>query len=118
MIGSLMFISDIVTVAIDEEAREWGYNPCPDGTKATIVGFSEVIFGESEADSIGVKPGVYVNREWVKLLLADGTNCLMWSGYLTLVDEEEYGLRLAGLRKKQKTDPSNWYRREFLRELP
>ena len=35
MIDELMRIGDEVAITIPQENREWGYNPCPDGTKAS-----------------------------------------------------------------------------------
>lgn len=42
MIDELMRVGDEVAITIPQENREWGYNPCPDGTKAIILGFSEI----------------------------------------------------------------------------
>ena len=30
---------DEVIITIEKENRDWGYNPFPDGTKATVLGF-------------------------------------------------------------------------------
>jgi len=58
MIDDTVRIGDEVIVTIPKENRDWGYNPCPDGTKATVLGFSET--HHSRIDELGIKPGVYV----------------------------------------------------------
>lgn len=116
MIDELMGIGDEVVITISRENREWGYNPCPDSTKATVLGFSEIHYGR--LGNFGLKPGVYVNRAWVKLLLEDGREHTEWSGRLELTDKAEYERRLTEFRKRQKENPDNWYSKEFLRELP
>ena len=116
MIEETMRIGDKVVITIPQENRKWGYNPCPDGTKATILGFSEVYYGRIR--NFGRKPGVYVNRAWVKLLLEDGRKHTEYSGRLELVDKAEYERRVAAFRKYQQEHPHTWLKREFLRELP
>lgn len=116
MIDELMRVGDEVVITIDKENREWGYNPCPDGTKATILGFSEIHYGR--LGNFGFKPGVYVNRAWVKVRLPDGKEYCEWSGRLELTDKDEHERRLAAFRKLQQEQPDNWQSKEFLRELP
>lgn len=116
MIDELMKIGDQVAITIDKENREWGYNPCPDGTTATILGFSEIHYGR--LGNLGLKPGIYVNRAWVRLRLADGREHTEWSGRMDLTDKDETTRRLAEFRKRQKENPDYWRTHEFLRELP
>lgn len=116
MIDELMEIGDEVVITIEQESREWGYHPCPDGAKATILSFSEIHYGR--LGNLGFKPGVYVNRVWVKLRMGDGTKHTEWSGRLELANKIEYDQRLAAFRRKQHEQPDNWRRKEFLRELP
>ena len=59
MLGELMRIGDRVTVQIAKENREWGYNPCPDGAKAKVLGFSEIAY--TRILNFGHKPGIYEN---------------------------------------------------------
>ena len=62
-------IGDEVVVNISKESRDWGYNPFLDGTKAKIVGFAEIYHGHTGWSD---EPGVYENRHWLTLELADG----------------------------------------------
>ena len=101
MIDALLNVDDKVVVEIGKESREWGYNPCPDGTKATVLGFSEITYGR--IGNCGLKPGVYANRFWTRIRLEGG---------------HEYARRLAGFRQRQAEDPDNCRTDEFLRDLP
>lgn len=105
-------VGDQVAITIPQENRKWGYNPCPDGTKATILGFSEIHYGR--LDNFGLKPGVYVNRAWVKLRLEDGREHTELSGRLEPTDKAEYERRLV----HQQEHPDDWRSKEFIRELP
>jgi len=116
MIDELMRIGDEVVITIGKENREWGYNPCPDGTKATILGFSEIYHGR--LGNFGMKPGIYVNRAWVKLRLEDGRGHTEWSGRLELTDRRKSSRRLAKFHKQTQKNPGNLRNKEFLRELP
>ncbi len=114
MIGKLMRVGDKVVITINKEERDYGYNPCPDGTKAIILGFSETYYGR--LGNFGLKPGIYVNREWVKLRLKDGREYTEGSGRLELASKAEYKRRLGAFRKEQSDDWRNG--EEFIRELP
>ncbi len=116
MIDELARIGDEVVVIIPQENREWGYDPCPDGTKATIFGFSEIYYGR--LGNLGYKPGVYVNRAWAKVRLENGHEYSECTGRLELTDKIEYERRLAEFRKYQQENPDNWRSSEFLRDLP
>jgi len=116
MIYELMRIGDEVAITIPQEDRKWGYNPCPDETKATILGFSEIHYGR--LGNFGLKSGVYVNRSWVKVRLPDGKEYYEFSGRLKLTDKADHKRRLVAFRKFQQEQPDNWRSEEFLRELP
>jgi len=116
MINDLINIGDKVIVTIEKDAREWGYNPCPDGTKAKVISFAEIDYGRLQ--TFGKKPGVYVNRSWVKICLEMGKEYLEWSGRLELSSQKEYKKRLAAFRRLQKENPDGWRKDEFIRDLP
>lgn len=107
---------DDVVITIPKENREWGYNPCADGTIGKILGFSEISYGR--IGNFGNKPGVYVNRCWVKLRLQNGNEHTEYSGRLELVDKVEYARRLAELHQFQAANPGEPPKSEFLRDLP
>ncbi len=116
MLDELMKIGDEVVITIAQENRDWGYNPCPDGTKATILGFSEMHYGRIK--NFGQKPGVYVNRSWVNLRFRDGREHQEWSGRLECTDKVEYEKRLAEYHESRKGKPFEFMTHEFIRELP
>ena len=99
MIGDVLRVGDEVTITLEAESREWGYNPCPDGTRATVLGFTESTYGR--LGNWGRAPGVYENHSWVKLRLADGREHQEWDGRLTLVgvDDAEYQRRVDAWRE-------------------
>ena len=97
MIGEVIQIGDQVIITIEKESREWGYNPCPDGTKATVVGFSDIYWGR--INNCCRKPGLYINKAWVKLKLKNGQEITEWSGRLKLVDQKKYENRVKQWRE-------------------
>ncbi len=106
---------DQVTIKISKEEREWGYNKYPDGTVATVVGFTESIYGR--VHNYGRKPGVYENTSWLKIDV-DGVEYTETSSRLTLTDLEEYEQRKARERAKLKQDRVYPVTEGFLRDLP
>jgi hypothetical protein len=113
MRSDILVIGDIVTIEVAKENREWGYNPCPDGTIAEVLGFSEIAYGRLH--NFGSKPGVYTNRHWVKLRAVTlpkdspvNTHPIGIHHIAGLADPEE-----AARRAKQP-----YMDKEFLRELP
>lgn len=116
MIDECINIGDKVTITIEKENREWGYNPCPDGTIAEVTGFSEINYGR--VNDCMPKPGVYVDRSWVKLKLEDGKEHTEWSSRLTLLDQKEYKKRETAFHKNVKENPDYFRKREFIRDLP
>lgn len=116
IIEAVMQVGDQVTITIPKENREWGYDPFPDGTKAVILGFSEIAYGR--LDNLGVKPGVYVNRSWVILNSWEEGPLIQFSGRIELVDQKEYARRVALYRQHQQESPGDWRDKEFIRDLP
>lgn len=50
-------VGDTVIVAVAKENREWGYNPAPDGTLLTVIGFGARYRGRT--GEFGRRPGKY-----------------------------------------------------------
>lgn len=109
-------IGDQVTITIPKENREWGYNPCPDGTQATVVGFSEITHGR--INGCGKKPGVYTNTSWVKVQLSDNSVITEFAGRLNLTNAELRERRLQLRREALRKDNVFWDDIGFLRDLP
>lgn len=117
MLNELLKSGDTVTITIPKENREWGYNPCADGTKAMVIGFAEIHHGR--LDNFGHKPGVYVNNFWAKLRMPDGQEHTMSSCFLKLVaDAAEIKRREDARSDRNKRDPYHWRSDGFLRDLP
>ena len=117
MLGVLAKEGDLVTITIPKENREWGYNPCPAGeTLAKVLGYSEIHHGRIEGRR--GKPGVYINKFWLRLLLPppDSREITEASCRLELVDEEEYARRLAAYMRTLENP--NQCQEEPLRDLP
>jgi len=87
MIGETLQIGDTVKINIEDEARQWGYSPCPNDTLATVIGFSEIAYGRVR--NFGQEPGIYLNCSWIKLKMEDGKEHTEWSGRLSLIDSKE-----------------------------
>ncbi|MFA5188892.1 MAG: hypothetical protein WC460_06020 [Patescibacteria group bacterium] len=116
MYDQLMRVGDEVIVTIPKANRQWGYNPFPDGTRATIIGFSEIHYGR--LGNFGLKSGVYVNRHWVQLKLKNGTEHTEFSQRLSLVDKAEYERRLKEFIAKKAETNNDERDEEFIRDLP
>jgi len=117
MEGELIRVGDEVIITIPKENRDWGCNPCPDGSKATVLGFSEIHYGR--LTNCDIKPGVYTNYYWVKLRIEDGRELTVPDRFLELSDKSVYEQRLEAFQKYQRENPDNWYKNEeFIRELP
>jgi hypothetical protein len=103
MLTETMEVGDQVIIRIPRSLRDGGYDPCPDGTRAEVVGFAEIYYGR--IDNFGNKPGVYVNRAWVKVRLPDG---------------KEYYESVANLQYRKRPPPGRrrQWGAEFIRELP
>jgi hypothetical protein len=63
-------IGDKGTIQVCTENREWGYDPCADGTEIEVVGFAEIPYGRIH--NYGKKPGIYHNRSWPSVRLPNG----------------------------------------------
>lgn len=116
MLGEIINIGDIVTITIPKENREHGYDPCPDGTVAEVVGFTEIAWGR--LGNYGYRPGVYENRCWVKLALPGGGVHTELAGRLDLLALGEEKRRLEELRKFNQGNPGWLSKDKFLRDLP
>lgn len=112
MRNELFQVGDKVTITIPAENREWGYNPCPDGTVATIISFSEMAWGRTY--NCGMRPGIHLNRAWANLRLEDGQEILENTGRLTLLAlPEEIEQRSQAFYSVPEDHNAG-----FLRELP
>lgn len=113
MLDDVLHVGDTVIIKIPEENRGWGYNPCPDGTEAVVLSFSEIAYGRIR--NFGFRPGVYVNRAWTNLAIQGKAESVSISScFIDLKDNNEY--------KKRLTErPKDWREikdKDFLRELP
>lgn len=116
MMGDLLEVGDEVTITVDNESREWCNHP-PDGTKARVVGFGEMHW--SRICNFGIKPGFYLNRCYVKLILESGQEHTEYYDHLKFVDKQKEARRVAEFRKQSENRNNNWrYERDFLRDLP
>lgn len=113
MIGELLKVGDKVTITIPKENREWGYNPCPDGTVATFVSFTEIPYGRT--CTYGREPGIYENTSWANLSMPDGSTHRELAFRLALVDKEEEKRRE---EEFMKLDIAARFNRKKLRPLP
>jgi hypothetical protein len=93
-------VGDIVQVAVDPEARSWGFKAPPDGTRGTIDRFEEITYGRF--NTCGRGSGVFQNRSYMKVKLADGTLFSCGTHHLAFVEPGP------------RTIPN----REYLRPLP
>lgn len=114
MIDDVLQVGDEVVITIPQENRDWGYNPCPDGSKAIVLGFSEIAYGR--INNFGYKPGFYVNRAWTRVRLEDGHEYSELSMRLELIDQAKYERRLDVWRKRRESGELK--RAEFLHDLP
>jgi hypothetical protein len=93
MSESLFRLGDEVTVTIPAENREWCYNTCPDGTKATIVAFEDQYHYYRRSDARLRKPGIYKNTYPI-FLLENGQRYVNTCGRITLTDEIDQERRI------------------------
>lgn len=63
-------VGDKVTLKVDSEARDWGYNPGPDGIEVEVIGWSEI--DHARLQSYGREPGIYENHSWPIVRFPDG----------------------------------------------
>ncbi|OGC83485.1 hypothetical protein A3D68_00935 [Candidatus Adlerbacteria bacterium RIFCSPHIGHO2_02_FULL_52_17] len=95
--GHCLQEGDEVLLKISSESREAGYNPYPDNTRATVVGFIE----EGPSESMR-----RVNRAWLRLMLADGSEIRELAMRATPIDREEHNRRC---RLWYETAMKEWY---------
>ena len=94
--GHCLQEGDEVLLKISSENREAGFNPYPDDTRATVVGFLEE--GPSESR--------YQVRAWLRLRLADGSEIRELAMRATPIDQEEHDRR----RRLWHEAAKEWYR--------
>lgn len=115
-LGELLRIGDTVVVTVDREARDWGYNPCPDGTRAEVIGFGEI--DHDRRRQFDREPGIYVNKSWVTIRLEDGKEIHLGHWNLDLADKDLEKQRSAEYRAAGGFGPG-WQRTLIrLRDLP
>ncbi len=99
----LICVGDQVTLDVEREAREWGYNPpYPDGTEAIVVGFTQIVYTEQQAKATGKQPGQHNNTCWPVVQLPNGSVIKENHSRLKLKDQEEYERRVRGLKQTNK----------------
>lgn len=114
MLGMGVLVNDKLIVEIPTENREWGYNPCPDGTIATVIGFGEIEYNEKQAQDCGApRPGIYVNRCWFRVMFPDGRKDIMGCWNFKPFDKDLYEERLKEWRKTH----DSIFDFEFIRDL-
>lgn len=115
MIQYLLKVGDRVLVYIKTHDRQSGYDPCPDGTVAEIVGFSEIFLGRN--NKFGYPPGVYLNRSYARIRLPGHQVITESASSLRFYMESVYKARLAEFRTLQEKHQEYW-KFPFLRPLP
>ncbi len=114
MLDQLIREGDSVRVHISPDDRAGGYDPCPDGTEATVTGFEETLVPRLRRR--GQRPGVYRNRAQPRLRFADGTERVVASRHLSLVDPGEDARRQEALLGPEAEKAAR--QADFLRDLP
>jgi len=115
MLTNLLRRGDKVVININKENREWGYDPCPDGTIATMIGFGEIHYGRLH--NFGHKPGIYENHSWPQVQLDNGKELSLNGSNVELIDKDEYKKREKQYRIDVK-EKGYSFDKVFLRELP
>lgn len=84
-----------------------GYNPAPDGTEVTVMGFSDIYYGY--ANQFGLQPGVYENRVWIRVRDESGKE---WTELYSRLDPKD-------IRSLETRVPiSNLDSKNKIRDLP
>jgi hypothetical protein len=82
-------VGDVVSIHVEPEVRAWGYNPCPDGTLARVLGYDGALM-ESSGPVVDAKgetwSGPWVIGSAVSLLTAAGVKLIESSTRLRLVE--------------------------------
>lgn len=113
MIGEVIQIGDMLEVEIGKENREWGYNPCDDGTIVEVVGFGRIA-SPRKNPIYQCEPGIYENPSWVTVKENNGKEHSINSLFLNLIDKEEQEKRE---EKYRKTENKSVFKKK-IRELP
>lgn len=99
--SSLRFaLGDRVSIHIPKDNRDWGYNPCPDGTQAIVLGYRGIAYtddpakvGDTRFYSLGTsRLGAHINACWVRLMFDDGREHTEFESRLRLVEPTGYQL--------------------------
>lgn len=114
MLGELVNIGEEVVVNIPEDSRQWGYDPCPNGTVGKVVGYGTTTYGRIH--NFGCNPGIYHNRSWLDVDVGDKVIQIS-SFYVELKDVVDYSRRLDAYR-----EAGGWAtydkHRDFIKPLP
>lgn len=116
MLDDVLQIGDEVVVTVSKENRDWGYNPCPDGTKGVVVGFAKIHY--SRIQSFGLKPGVYSNKCYPYVKIEGKKELSIGTFHLKMVDEREYERRVAAWREVGGSGNRMHKEELFLHDLP
>lgn len=115
MLGDIVNIGDKVIIQVAKENREWGFDPCPDGTAVEVIGFSEIHHGY--VNNCGREPGVYENRCWFDIRLPNGKEINISCCHVISANAEEYQTKRLEWQEKAKAS-GNWSSSKRLRDLP
>jgi len=115
MIGDVVNLGDNVIVKVSKENRDWGFNPCPDGTIAEVISFGEIDYGY--INNHGREPGVYENRCWFDIRLPDGKEVNISCCHVEPVDAKAYEAKVTEWRQTAKAS-GDWSSAKRLRDLP
>ena len=103
MIGDLIQISDKVVVEIPQESRDWGYNPCPNGTKGVVIEFDKSTYDDKLAADCDLPcGGIYLNSSWVNIKLENGETININASMLKLANGKKYAERLLVMQNLAK----------------
>ncbi len=116
MLSSLINVGDQVFIRIPEEIRLQGYSHYEDGTLVTVLGFLEIAYGHF--NETGLRPGIYQNRLWVKVLPPDGKEYFEACDNLQLIDPAEYQRRLNERNQPSSNPLHRPNSKDFIRPLP
>lgn len=108
-------IDDEVIITIPKENREWGYNPCPDGSKGKIIKFGEIAHGRVGENT---RPGIFVNDFHQYILLENGKVISVGGHCVEYVDLELNEIRLQEARKENQLGFLQKYENKYIRPLP
>ncbi len=109
-------IGDEIIVTVPKENRDWGYDPCRDGSKGKIIEFGETYEGRTGSYNL---PGVYHNKYWFVILLESGKKVNLGSHCVDYLDPNLDTIRLKEVQEEIRTKTSRQLDKEkFVRPLP